>query len=265
MKSFERFIWFILLIMVICAVATVFIISTASASVISFGPNYNYSEVVLPNNSFVRQGENISQGYYYDLNGIYGFSGKIAHWKHPDDAGYETPDSVITLNGASHYMTFIDPTTFPIGQWFQWDGVTCDSDTGWCKSGFGHGNNYVFSVVPKEPTWTTVNKVVTRYKNITYASEDGNTSTIQVTVQETVQVQETVAEVLVSNVTTLIVPTPQPTMMTIPSTPPQTLLLPNSDHTPVPTTIEVVTPKSAGFEWIGLLALLVAVIVCRRK
>ena len=36
--------------------------------------------LVLPNNSYVHQGDNISQGNYYDLHGVYGFSGEVASW-----------------------------------------------------------------------------------------------------------------------------------------------------------------------------------------
>jgi len=215
-----------------------------SATVVVFGTNYNYSEVVLPNNSYVHQGENISQGYFYDLGGVYGFSGKLAHWKNIDDIGYEAPDTIITLETIAHKFTYISPDEFPVGEWYQWDGQYCDEDKGYCSTGFGRGNNYAFTVVKKVPEWKTVDKSVTIVKNITITGEDGNERIVQVTVQETIQVRETVVDVLASNVTTLIVPTTIPPITT-PPTPPPTLLLPNSDHTPVPTTLEVVTPKSA--------------------
>lgn len=238
---------FIKLVGTILAVAIlVLLVFTApvNALVFVYGTNYNYSEVVLPNNSYVHQGENISQGNYYDLGGVYGFSGKLAHWKNSDDIGYETPDKVVTLETIAHKVTYIAPEDFPAGEWYQWDGQYCDEDKGYCSTGFGHGNNYAFAVVKKAPEWTTRTESVTTYKNITIAGEDGNETIVQVTVQETVQVRETVVDVLAGNVTTLIVPTTQP-IATTPPTPPPTLLLPNSDHTPVPTTLEVVTPKSA--------------------
>ena len=236
-----------------------------SAAIFTYGTNYNYSEVVLPNNSYVHQGENISQGYYYDMFGVYGFSGKVAHWKNEDDIGYEIPDTVVTLDDHPHHLMYIDPEKFPVGEWYQWDGVNCDEDSGWCKSGFGHGNNYVFAVVKKAQEYKTVDKSVTVYKNITVTGEDGNEMTVQVTVQETIKVQEPVLDVLVTNVTTLVVPTTAPILIAIP-TPQQTLLLPNSDHTPVPTTLEVVTPKSAqSCAPIFLLIALAFVVMYRRE
>ena len=244
-ETFEKLVYFLLLlaVFVVCLAFAIFIVGTASASVISYGTNYNYSEVVLPNNSYVHQGENISQGNYYDLGGVCGFSMKLAHWKNSDDIGYETPDKVVTLETIAHKVTYIAPEDFPAGEWYQWDGQYCDEDKGYCSTGFGHGNNYAFAVVKKAPEWTTRTESITTYKNITIAGEDGNETIVQVTVQETVQVRETVVDVLAGNVTTLIVPTTQP-IATTPPTPPPTLLLPNSDHTPVPTALEVVTPKS---------------------
>jgi len=261
----DKLLKFVFGVMILCAVLSVFIIATSSAAVLVYGPNYNYSEVVLPNNSYVHQGENISQGYCYDLFGIYGFSGKVAHWKKEEDIGYEIPDKIVTLDDHPHHLTCIDKETFPEGERYQWDGVTCKEDTGWCKSGFGHGNNYVFAVVKKVPEWKTVDKTITTMKNVTITGEDGNETVIQVAVQETVQVREPVVDVIVNNVTTLIVPTTIPTATT-PPTPPPTLLLPNSDHTPVPTTLEVVTPKSAQsfVPWLIAIALGIAV-MCRRE
>ena len=262
-ETFEKLVYFLLLlaVFVVCLAFAIFIVGTASASVISYGTNYNYSEVVLPNTSYVHQGENISQGNYYDLFGICGFSGKIAHWNHPDDVGYENPDTIITLDDNPHHLTYIEPSKFPVGEWYQWDGATCGKDSGWCTSGFGHGNNYAFAVVA---SYHLKNETITKTKNITITGEDGNSIEVQVTVQETVQIRESSVDVLAGNVTTIVVTTTKPTE-TPTATPVQTLLLPNSDHTPAPTTPEVVTPKAdPGYVPVMVIISLILVTLYRR-
>jgi hypothetical protein len=122
----------------------------------------NYSAVVLPNNSYVHQGENISQGNYYDLSGVYGFSGVIAHWNTIGDEGYKKPDQIITLDHSLRNM-YIDPAKFPVGTYWQLDDLDCDT-SGIC-SGFQHGNPYVFSVVA--PMISIQERTIVRTADIT--------------------------------------------------------------------------------------------------
>ena len=73
------------IIKIVVAIALIFlvvlfIVQDVHADVFVYGSIYNYSEVVVPNNSYVHQGENISQGRYYDLSGVYGWSGLLANW-----------------------------------------------------------------------------------------------------------------------------------------------------------------------------------------
>lgn len=151
----------------VCAI----LIGTAWANTLYYGPNLNYSEVVLPNNSYVHQGENISQGNYYDLSGVYGFSGVLAHWNDDYNAGVTEPDLTYTIAG-SPYSVYIDPATFPPGQYYQWDGGTnCGANSisgtsnyfsngvlvtstpgdegSSCMGEFGNDNTYVFTVVAR--------------------------------------------------------------------------------------------------------------------
>jgi hypothetical protein len=142
-------IWWILALMGIGIAFTIllcFLIPTVNGEMFVYGSAPNYSAVILTNNSYVHQGENISQGYFYDLRGVYGFSGELAHWNNDDAVGQGTPDQIVTLDGRG--KTYINPITFPIGRWWQWDGDYCTSD--FCSSGFGHGNAYAFYVCPEQ-------------------------------------------------------------------------------------------------------------------
>ena len=203
---------------IFCLIMMLAIIYPVSALVISFGSTYNYSEVVLPNNSYVHQGENISQGYFYDLNGVYGFSGKVARWKNSYDAGFGTPDNIVTLNGASHHMTFIDPAVFPTGQWYQFDATTCNPDKEWCDSGFGHGNNYVFAVVPAAEAAPAVqNNPVIVHSNITVSYENTSVEIPVIAVQTIAAVPASTQDIKATNITTIVIPTtvtPVPTPAT---------------------------------------------------
>lgn len=122
-----------------------FLTPSASAEVFVYGSVPNYSAVVVPNNSYVMQGENISQGNVYDLRGVYGWSGQVGHWNNDNNAGIGQPDQIVTLTGKK--TTFIDPVKFPVGRWWQWDGDYCPVDSASCSTGFGRGNAYVFYVV----------------------------------------------------------------------------------------------------------------------
>jgi hypothetical protein len=163
------------------------ILVVASVSAISWGgdPKYfNYSINVLPNNSYVHQGENISQGNYYDLSGIYGFSGVVASWKDDDYAGITQPEYVITLSHPR--KVYIGSETFPPGRYYQWDGGYCYSDSDECTSSFGHGNAYVFAVVGPVKEIVPQDRVVTRTANITEQIGD-QTIVVQVTYNETIK------------------------------------------------------------------------------
>jgi hypothetical protein len=148
-----------------------FIVSPVQGSVFVYGSVPNYSAVVLPNNSYVHQGENISQGNNYDLRGVYGFSGELAHWNNDNLVGQGQPDQIVTLTGKG--STYIDSAIFPVGRWWQWDGNNyCNTGSDYCTSGFGHGNAYVFAVVPQlEQVMQTVK--VTKNANITITSGEG--------------------------------------------------------------------------------------------
>jgi len=247
--------WEAMALVLMCLFAT----PPVSADVLVYGSYSNYSESVLPNTSYVHQGESIYQGGYYDLGGVYGFSGKLGWWEDSTEAGIGTPDKIVNLGDLDpHKLTYIDPEKFPLGPLYQYDGYYCQEDS-YCTSGFGSGNAFAFAVVPKPDEYITENRTVISYKNITSVDEYGNISTIVVEVAETLHERRLVPsnkqDVLAKNVTTLVVPTNAPNMITAEQTPRQTLLLPGSDHTPVPTTIEVVTPKSAP-DYIPILAII---------
>lgn len=150
----------ILCILALCMLECIVFPASAddSSSGISFsyGPNYNYSVNVLPNKSYVHQGENISQGNYYDLSGIYGFSGVLAWWKDPWAAGTTYPDKTFDLNLLKLHSVYIDPATWPIGRYYQFDGALSGSkESG--SSYFGNGNSYVFYVTAPSANWAAPN------------------------------------------------------------------------------------------------------------
>lgn len=153
------------------------VIPPVDANVLIYGSVPNYSAIILPNNSYVHQGENISQRNYYDLRGVYGFSGELAHWNNDDLVGRGQPDQIVSLSGRG--FTYIDPTVFPVGRWWQWDGQYCNSD-GYCTTGFGNGNAYVFYVTPAEQQSTVQERVIVQAANITI-SQNGSTIQIPVT------------------------------------------------------------------------------------
>lgn len=154
------------------------------ADVFVYGSEYNYSVNVLPNNSYVHQGENISQGCYYDLTGVYGWSGILGMWKHEGDIGYTMPDAYIDFNGGPlprHYYT--DPEKMPAGDWYQLDkfsfkGTSDDTSA----PSFGQNNALAFHLVGKQyaisdtgellspPVQTTI---ATYYRNITQYNGTG--------------------------------------------------------------------------------------------
>jgi hypothetical protein len=162
--------WWIVALIIIALGLIIFLgifCPSASADVLIFGSTPNYSAVILPNNSYVMQGENISQGNHYDLRGVYGFSGELAHWNNDNSAGQGNPDQIVTLKG--YGITFIDPVKFPVGRWWQWDGNYCPTSSDTCTFSFGHGNAYVFYVTPGQQgnNMSVQERVIVQSQNIT--------------------------------------------------------------------------------------------------
>jgi len=245
----------------IIAIAIISFITVPVSANITFFGIPNYSEVVLPNNSYVHQGENISQGFFYDLTGIYGFSGKVGHWKNSDDAGFTYPDNVMDLGGTP-YSVYIDPAKFVTGKWYQFDGGFCNKEDTFCTYSFGSGNAYVFYVVrnitPPKPVVTKRILNSTASPRITIISFDPSGSK---SVVADVNTEDT------SNESYVIVETP------IDAVPVHTIILPTptvvkaTETTPVPeqvpsdSSIPIVTPK-APLGFCIILSLLV--IACLR-
>ena len=232
----------------LCLFIVSLIASPVSAEVFIYGDNYNYSENILPNNSYVHQGQNISQGRYYQLGGIYGFSGQLAHWKDRWNDGVGAPTEIVTISGSPYANTYIDPKIFPEGRWYQWDGMNCED--GSCDSPSRHGNNYVFYVVKAENIITgsanvkTTSVPMVYHANISIRYGD-EVIEIPVTAAVTVQVvQPNPTESGVENVTTIIIPPPV--------TP-----------TPEVTSIEIVTPKAPGNIFIPVISVLFLILVWR--
>ena len=198
------------------------LIGTAWANTLYYGPEISYNASLTDaNNSYVHQGDNITQGNYYDLSGIYGFSGILAHWNDDfDNAGVTEPDYMFTI--ISPYAVYIDPAKFPVGRWYQWDGgVGCYGGTntnnnggtilgatptptyneaGLCTNGFGNDNAYVFAVVA--PVAAPVVPVV-HTMNVT-ETVGNQTIIIPITYTETVTATPTS---VISNAQTIVVPT----------------------------------------------------------
>jgi hypothetical protein len=151
--------WFVLLaILIMCFAALTFLVPSVSANIIYYGTELNYSVNVLPNNSYVHQGENISQGYWYDLSGVFGFSGVLASWDDSDNVGYTPPDHLVSIT-ISPRNIYIDPIKYPVGRWYQLDSYGTENacnggnvdNLSLAYSSFRNGNNYVFAVVAAAP------------------------------------------------------------------------------------------------------------------
>lgn len=194
----------------------------SGGNTIYYGPNEVYnSSLADANNSYVHQGDNITQGSWYDLSGNYGFSGILAHWNDDvDDAGVTTPDYTFTLTNP--YQVYIDPAKFPVGRWYQWDGAagcyggtinnnnggtilgatpTTASDNEYCLSGFGNDNDFVFTVVPAPAPSPGQNITVIKSMNIT--AYIGN---------QTVEIPVTYTEIITPNATPTIEPSYEQTV-----------------------------------------------------
>ncbi len=157
---------------------------SSAGTIFTYGPNYNYSENVLPNNSYVHQGENISQGDYYDLSGVYGFSGVLGWWKDQWAPGTTYPDKTFDLNVMHLRSIYIDPEKWPVGKYYQFDGAMY-GDNSTSGSYFGNGNCYVFYVTKPAENWTPTITNVTKTGEIE-VNVGGNITHVQVTYTEQV-------------------------------------------------------------------------------
>jgi hypothetical protein len=254
---------------ILLIVLIAFIIPNASADVISYGPSYNYSEVVLPNTSYVHQGENISQGDWYDLNGVYGFSGKVAHWTDPGNIGYQSPDQIVVLNGNPHTLTYIDPAKFPVGEWWQWDGQICDTVNGYCSSGFGHGNNYIFAVVAQQGQQVNQQERIVVYTSNITILQNGSSVQIPVTYTEVQTFVGTPVPTVTTGISgTIVVPTPVPTETQYYSDQPPNADVQDQNGIPINGGVAgavVVTAKSPVPVVVPVLAIIIMLVVMRRK
>jgi hypothetical protein len=241
----------------------------ASAAMFVYGSAPNYSAVVLPNESYVHQGQNISQGNYYYLRGVYGFSGQLAHWNNDDSVGYGKPDQIVTLTGGKG-PTYIGPVSFPVGRWFQWDGDYCPLNSDSCSVGFGHGNAYVFAVVPPQQTDSEgilQERTVVQTNYITIF-QNGSTTQIPVTYAQIETYYATPApttEAPLGSGTIMVTPTeiPEPTPMPILNPDIQ-----DQNGIPIPGGVSgatVVTKKASGMVIVPVLAAMLLMIVRRKE
>lgn len=203
-----------------------------SAQIFTYGSNYNYSEVVLPNNSYVHQGENISQGLCYDLSGVYGWSGILANWKSEYDYGYTAPDNHNNLNDINYKVVCLDSSKWPVGAWYQIDHITSDTD----DYTSDHGNNLAFRVVPyigENAPYSTIEVVHT---NISVQSGDEIVE-IPVTYTMEVTAEPTQIDIAAKNVTTITLPT---TATPEPTRDPRSTPVPVTPKTPIDVLIPVI-------------------------
>ena len=226
--------------------------STVDASTFVVGSSTNYSEIIRPEFSYVMQGDNISQGLYYDLSGVYGWSGILGNWKNDYNAGYTVPDYIVNIADEDMHKVLIDSTRWNPGRWYQIDKYKANE----FGNAFKSGNNYVFYVVknttarglPTGATTTAPPIAELRVYNTSVYVYDGNTSIeipMTVSVMETSHVDISIPIEQPKNVQTIIVPT---TIVT----------QPNPVVSP-----KVVTPKTPLPIWISLLSL--GVLLFRRS
>jgi hypothetical protein len=257
--------------MILFAIALILFLSIfvppANAEMFFYGSVPNYSAVVLPNGSYVHQGQNISQGNYYDLRGVYGFSGELAHWDNDNSAGIGKPDQIVTLTGGKQ-STYIDPDKFPVGRWWQWDGDYCPANSDSCSIGFGHGNAYVFYVTPESQDGqeSLRERVIVQTSEITIF-QNGSAIKIPVTytqIQTYYATPEPTQEISGSG-TILVTPTETPEPTPIPNLNPD---IQDQNRVSIPGGVSgatVVTAKGAVPIAVPVLALIGIVLVMRRK
>ena len=259
----------------------IFFVSPVQADVFVFGSLDNNTPIVLPNDSYVHQGDNISQGNYYDLSGVYGWSGVLANWNDDfNNAGITNPDHTVTIDPRHIYSTYIDPAVFPAGRWYQFDGglgcyggtsstsnnggtilgptlTPTYSESGLCTNGFGNGNAFVFRVVAPVNGQGAGTKTVYKTSYVTIL-QNGESVQVPVTVSET----ETITPAILA-------PTEQPT---------ETVAVPDVNQPPTGDAQDVngygingpvvgavqVTASAPVPVWITVFAILVMLIVKRR-
>ena len=222
-----------------------------------YGSNYNYSVNVLPNNSYVHQGENISQGNYYDLSGIYGFSGVLGWWQDQWTSGTTYPDKTFDLNVLKLHKVYINPATWPTGKYYQFDGMRY-SDYTINGSYFGNGNCYVFYVVKPPENWTPQEQIT----NVTKTGEievniGGNVTKVQVTYTEQITQAPAPTDTITGEHTIVV-----PAKTTAPIYSDATNIVDRYGN-PVnnaPTDIKMVTPKSPVPGIIPVIACIVVLI-----
>jgi len=218
-------------------------------TIFTYGATVNYSQVVLPNNSYVHQGENISQGNFYDLSGMYGWSGEFCMWNDDwDNAGLTYPDHIVSLDTSKIYETYIDPQVWPAGKWYYFDGgnnLTGDS--------FGNANEYAFAVVaPASPNWTPAITTQTLWHNITILQ---NGEGIQVPVSYTITITPTPTSIVTAKTTEIQVPATTATQ------PPQAADLSGASDNSAPASVVTPSPLLA---WLPVLAVLGMAMYVRR-
>ncbi len=241
------------------------LVGCAGANSISYGSNYNYSINVLPNGSYVHQGDNISQGYYYDLSGVYGWSGLLAHWKNDDNAGYTYPTNIADIKTVRSRLTYISPDEFPVGKWYQFDGYngnTCNSDSSdsYKNYAFQHGNAYVFAVVKQSAKLENLNQTIenssTVYHTTAYVFDGNQSVAIPVTyvvngtktaTATQAQVQNGMETIAIPQTTVTTLPTPTPIATTAIATP------------------AIITPSVSIPFYISIISILSVVLLYRRN
>lgn len=231
----------------------------ASANLLVYGVA-NYSEVILPEGSYVHQGENITQGLYYDLSGVYGFYGRVSHWSNDVNSGITRPDYVVNLDHPE--KTFISPSVFPAGRWYQYDGDEYCRIDSLCSSGFGNGNSYVFYVVenitPTAPVISTPEETVNTRVTLISFDESG---------QHTVEAEMNIPEgQQITAMPTPIDPVPLETILlpvaTTEATPEITIPAQVGESKTEAGGVEVVTPKAPLYSIFAIISLLV--VLCLR-
>lgn len=226
--------------------------SVVDASTFVVGNSLNYSVALRQEYSYVMQGDNISQGFYYDLSGVYGWSGILGSWKNDYNAGYTLPDYTVNIGDENAHKVLIDQKRWNPGRWYQIDKYEANE----FGNAFKSGNNYVFYVVRNTTDKNgSPGTVVTqppvaelRIYNTSVYVYDGNASIeipMTVSVMETSHVDISIPIDQPKNVQTIIVPT---TIVT----------QPNPVSSP-----RVVTPKTPLPIWLPLLSL--GVLLFRRS
>lgn len=256
--------WLVLLaVLILCFAALAILMPYASANTLYYGTELNYSAVVLPNNSYVHQGENISQGYWYDLSGVFGFSGVLASWNDESDVGYTLPDHVVSITISPRHI-YIDQNKFPVGRWYQLDSYASDDKACSCPdstalspiySSFNHGNNYVFAVVPSQANLAlnTTSASATPSQHVYHTTAyvfNGNQS-VPIDVTYSVTDTPTLQQPTEQN-------TPQQKSIEVPTTEQTT-------EQPTDSGVQIVTPRTPLPTSLAIISIVAGILAWRRK